>query len=767
MKSTTILLSIFLLLISSGVEAQTKPRPKQNPPSKAEINKMMEDVLNAEDMSKEEREEMKKMMKEVMPALTNKKTNTADYGVFTDNKQLIPKRDAARINAIPKKAFTDADVTATTTNLYNKLMLRAKANEKSIIATVIAKEKKGSSLMAAAVIAFLQGHNQAAMGLAMKAVLADPKNINYQNNLAAILSQSGYPEKSIPYLNKIHQQLPGNSTINNNLGFAWLSLGELDSAKRFYDAAALRNPVNPETKLCFGLFKELEGDPIEAFVDYVDAFEEIPNPFAETMINNRKAGDHINNLDFEKLKKRISIHEFFTKEWIKLPQFSNSVNGFSSDQSIRDGYDIMYKKLENKIAALEEAANAQLNALYDKGENEFKKTLTRESIEGMNMMSKPALYITIMLESYLPEMMQNFKQEYTELEKFIDEQRAIRHKTGPNDKCKDSDRKANEYMQAVNPRIKEIYQRHLDKFRTWLNAWCTWKWYIVGNVKNTVVIDYIGWVGYLLDLHRQAVQTLKFERATCVEAKINSPASIAELPIPSFNCPVVVSIPVGLEELRLGAEATGLNDNSFGITQSGGAMPNVTISFGVGKSSITEPGLYGNPYIKTANGSINQSGFNYADNSGDELTPISKIPFVDELTPPNPKLPTNQKNQKLTKQDAQQLLKAKLARQLLNKLMTADCPDKIKKPKLKIDIGKIEFEDEPGINIEVGEIEFLDESNISVETGKIEFVDEPQVSVEMGKVEFEDMATNGIQPTITNGLGAPGNSKNFVKGLFN
>lgn len=766
MKSTTILLSIFLLLISSGVEAQTKPRPKQNPPSKAEINKMMEDVLNAEDMSKEEREEMKKMMKEVMPALTNKKTNTADYGVFTDNKQLIPKRDAARINAIPKKAFTDADVTATTTNLYNKLMLRATANEKSIIAKVIAKEKKGSSLMAAAVIAFLQGHNQAAMGLAMKAVLADPKNTNYQNNLAAILSQSGYPEKSIPYLNKIHQQLPGNSTINNNLGFAWLNLGELDSAKRFYDAAALRNPVNPETKLCFGLFKELEGDPIEAFVDYVDAFEEIPNPFAETMINNRKAGDHINNLDFEKLKKRISIHEFFTKEWIKLPQFSNSVNGFSSDQSIRDGYDIMYEKLENKIAALEEAANAELNALYDKGENEFKKTLTRESIEGMNMMSKPALYITIMLESYLPEMMQNFKREYTELEKFIDEQRAIRHKTGPNDKCKDSDRKANEYMQAVNPRIKEIYQRHLDKFRTWLNAWCTWKWYIVGNVKNTVVIDYIGWVRYLLDLHRQAVQTLEFERATCVEAKKNSPASIAELPIPSFNCPVVVSIPVGLEELRLGAEATGLDDNSFGITQSGGAMPNVTISFGVGKSSITEPGLYGNPYIKTANGSINQSGFNYADNSGDELTPISKIPFVDELTPPNPKLPTNQKNQKLTKQDAQQLLKAKLARQLLNKLMTADCPDKIKKPKLKIDIGKIEFEDEPGINIEVGEIEFLDESNISVETGKIEFVDEPKVSVEMGKVEFEDMATNGIQPTITNGLGAPGNSKNFVKGLF-
>lgn len=757
MKRTTILLSVLFLLISSGVLAQTKP--KQKPPSQAEINKMMEDAMKSQGMTKEEQEEMKRVMKEVMPALTEKKTKTAYYPAFTDNKQLIPKRDAARINTISKKAFTDADVTATSANLYNKLMQKATADEKAIISKVIAKEKTGSSLMAASVTAFLQGHNQAAMGLAMKAVMADPKNINYQNNLAAILSQSGYPEKAIPFLKRLQQQLPGNSTINNNLGFAWLKLGEVDSAKGFYAMAAMRNPANPETKLCEGAFKELEGDPEEAVGNYVDAFEEIPNPFAENMINNRNAGERIDKLDFEKLKQRITIHEFFTKEWIKLPQFSNSVSGFNNDQSIRYGYDMMYEGLDKKLEELEDAAGADLNALYDKGEDEFIKTMLKESMEGVNMMSKPAAYITKMLGTYFQEMMQKYIQEHAGLEKFIDEQRAIKSKSGEHDKCPDLDRKANAYMEAVNPRIKEFYQKYLDDYRTWLNAWCTWRWYLTGNIRNTVLTEYINWARGLLNLHREAIQKLEYESRACVQPKENSPANIADLPIPSFLCPVVVTMPVGLETLRLSAEATALDNNSFGIKQSGGAMPNATISFGVGKGTVTEPGLYGTPYVKTANGSMNQSGFNNTENSSD----FDKSPSG-EFTPEEfRRLLEGELNLKNIEKMVQQ---AKLARELLNKMMTADCSGKKKKLKIKAEPGKTESEDDIEITIEVTKIEIIKEPEISIEVTKIEPEVDPEITIEVTKIELHDIATNGIQTTITNGLDAPGTSNNFVKGLF-
>ncbi|MCZ2459268.1 MAG: hypothetical protein LC128_06545 [Chitinophagales bacterium] len=757
MKRTTILLSILFLLISSGVLSQTKP--KQKPPSHAEINKMMENTMKESGMSKEEQEEMKKMMKDMMPALTKSNIKIVNYPEFTDNKQLIPKRDAARINAISKKALTDADVTATSANLYNKLMQKATADEKAIISKVIAKEKTGSSLMSAAVVAFLQGHNQVAMGLAMKAVMADPKNANYQNNLAAILSQSGYPEKAIPFLKKLQQQLPGNSTINNNLGFAWLKLGEVDSAKRFYAMAAIRNPANPETKLCGGVLKELEGDPIEAVRDYVDAFEEIPNPFAESMINNRKAGDRIDKMDFEKLKQHITIHEFFTKEWTTLPQLSNSVNGFNSDQSIMYGYDMMYGKLDKKLEELQEAAGADLNALYDKGEDEFVKTMLKESMEGVNMMSKPAAYITKMLGIYFQEMTQKYMQELAKLDKFIDEQREIKNKSGENDKCPDYDRRSNAYMEAVNPRIKEFYQKYLDDYRTWLNAWCTWRWYLTGNIRNTVLTEYINWTRGLLSLHQEAVDKLEFDKPACVPQKENSPANIADLPIPSFLCPVVVTMPVGLEALRLSAEAAALDNNSFGIKHSGGAMPNATISFGVGKGTITEPGLYGTPYVKTANGSINQSGFNYTENSGDFDKSPSREFTSEELN----RLIEGELNLKNIEKMVQQ---AKLTRQLLNKMMTADCSDKNKKFKFTVRLGDIEFEDEPNFTVTLGEIEFEDELEFTVTLGEIEFGDEPTDTEGAGDSGIKDLVTNGIQTTINNGLEAAGTMVNFIRGLF-
>src|SRR5690606_8237599 len=143
---------------------------------------------------------------------------------------------------------------------------------------------------------------------------------------------------------------------------------------------------------------------------------------------------------------------------------------------------------------------------------------------------------------------------------------------------------SNAFMKTVNPRIKEFYQKYLDDYRTWLNAWCTWRWYLTGNVRNTVLTEYISWTRGFLNLYLEAVDKLELDNPACVPLKENSPADIAELPVPSFLCPVVVTMPVGLEALRLSAEAAALDNNSFGIKQSGGAMPNATISFGVGKS---------------------------------------------------------------------------------------------------------------------------------------------------------------------------------------
>ena len=157
------------------------------------------------------------------------------------------------------------------------------------------------------------------MALSMKAIKADPKNVIFQNNLAAILSQSGYPEKAIPYLKKLSIRFPDNGTVLHNLAYAWFNLGEIDTARKLFTYAAARNPKNPETKLCQGVIEELRGDPKKAADNYVESFEDAPNPFTEKMTENVKAESRLENIDFEKLKKRIAIYEYFKKDWIPFP----------------------------------------------------------------------------------------------------------------------------------------------------------------------------------------------------------------------------------------------------------------------------------------------------------------------------------------------------------------------------------------------------------------------------------------------------------------
>ena len=509
-----------------------------------------------------------------------------------------------------------------------------------------------------------------------------------------------------------------------------------------------------------GLLNEVNADFNKASDNYVKSFQEAANPFAESMAKNKKAGNRLENLDYEKLISRITIHEFFTKEWITLPSFSNSVNGFENDDALVRGYDNMYETLEKKLETLHETAGADMEALFNKGEDAFVKTMMKENIKGINMMSKTATYITKMLAIHQLEMSVRFLKELQQLQSFIDAEREIATATGKNDKCPDFDRKNNEFLQKVNPRIKKLYTKQLEEYRTWLNAWCTWRWYITGDPVGSVLTECIGWVQAFMQMHKDAVNEFRYERRSCVETKTGAARTITELPIPKFNCPVVVKMPVGIEQLRLSAEASSFDANSFGIKLTGGYMPNASFTIGAGSGYIFEPGLYGNPYIKSANGSVNPIGINYAKNDDDELTPLSRIPPQDELVPLDPNV--LYKKKKPSASDIEKLKRAKLAKDLLNKMMQTKC--KGDKEPFIVGLGELTLEDVPEVGL--GKLEFWDEEAQEwVPAEEMEAREKFQVG--LGELIIEDVKTEGLQTTITNGLQYIERGINFIRNLFN
>ncbi len=789
-KMKNVFILVCFVIVNFPLIAQQKNKQKQ--PSQSEINKMMEDAMKAEGMSKEEQAEMKKMMEEIMPVLVQQNATTADYPTFASNNELVPARDAIRINAISKKAISNSDINSYVANLFNKIMTKGKPTEVTLVKQVLAKTTKANDISAAAVTAMLQGHPEAAMALSMKAVQLSPANVNYQNNMAALLTQYGYAEQAIPVLQKVRMELPGNSTVLNNLAHAWLSLGEKDSARMYANGAMLVNPSHPDALLCGGLMDEVTGgDPIDK---YTGAMESAPNEFIKNVIKNNGAA---HSLDWNKIKKHIAIYEYFPQSWMQMPApLSNNVKGYNEDMAMKGAYSKMVEKITTEIETMTQELSKELENLADKDEAEFVKTMAKESIKGLSFMSKPATEVLQVLQSYqmqvqisLSDSLKTILTWKEKLDKIKDAEisrieEANRKKK--NSQCKDIkaklDELENEYLVKVNTRLRNLLTKNVDEYRQWLNAWITWNWYVVGNVKNVVLIQDLGMTAHLVATYGEIVHSMEALPEHCTAKTIDIEKNIAAPPIPNFTCPAVVNIPSGSEWNQLSNEAKNFDANKYGIKKGINPVPNVSVAYGVG-NMIAQPGIA--PYIKTANGSVlpatggadELAPIPNIDKS--ELAPIPKIP-LEQLTP----IPNIPKGEELV--PIPDLRKSQLAKELLKHTMTASCGGKKPAKKLKVkvsaDYSKLKIEEDKFV-VGIGELvmdpidEFVvgigelvmdpvpgkDEFKVGI--GKLEI--EPISKSEINKImqEVKTAVSEGLQPTISSGLQVPG-TFTLNKGLF-
>ncbi len=767
---------LFCGLFLAGLLAQAQPGKKQKnqPAAQPDMNKLLEEAMKSEGMSKEEQEEMKKMMKGVMPALEEHNNTTADYPEFTSNRELLPSRDPVKINAAKKKKISQPEISGYAASLCNKILAKADPAETALIKQVLARSPNARDLAAAAVLAMQQGHPELALALSMKSVQAEPANPVYQNNMASLLSQYGFPELAIPVLQKLRNEYPLNSTVLNNLGQAWFELGETDSANVLLKKAGGLNPYHPEVKQTEGVIEETTGNPEKAAETYKQSLENAVNPFTEQLLKNSNNAGSINSLDFEKIKRSITIHEFFPKNWIHLPELENGVNSYESNAAIVNGYQAMLEKLDDKIEKLEDAANRELEDLAKKGENEFVQKMMEESIAGLSMMSRPATTVMMVLQAWLQQWTQDYRARLQELRERINRKRIEMTTFRNNDKCPDFDRKHNDFMQYANPLIRKFHLEKIEEFRTWLNAFCTWRWYIVGDPKNSSLAACIGWTAALANLYESAVSDMVYFAKSCVQQNGNGSNTVTGPEVPNFTCPVVVSIPAGAEWTELSNSSKDFNKNSYGIKKTNKPVPNVTTSYAAG-NGIGEPGK--SPFVKTANGSITAGMNNQAE---EVMAPLGKIPNPDDPAP----LPT-----------LPEIIKRNVEKQLLNKYRASQCnqPPKKKKIKFEVSLGELVLEGPAPVKerqTESGyEIEYEDGSaDFIMEDGSILHLEapntyavvegEPKATVTRkpsnpsDKVipalkEYQDQYNkNGLVPSISSGLQSPG-IFGFLKNIFN
>ena len=721
----TILFAASIAFAQPGKKPAAKQKASpQKAPAQKEMDKMMEEEMKG--MSEDEKTEMRKMMKTVMPSLQEHNDKIADYPEFTSNKQLVPKKDLARINFIPKKKLVQEDMAAYAATLFNKIITRGDAAEVALAKKIIVQNPKPNAIGGAAVLCMLQGHPQAAMALSIKAVQADPSNANWQNNMASLLTQYGYPEQAIPVLQKLKNQFPRNSTVLNNLGLAWLGLGETDSAMANIKRAGGLNPNHPEARETEGVIEEVNGNTDKATEDYIKAMENAISPFTEILIKNNNGQSKLDKIDFEKLKRSITIYEYFPKDWIKIPILYDNVSAYENNMSIKNGYEKMFTQLKSTIDTMAEASSAEVAALLEDSVA-FVKTMMEENIKGVNMMSKPAGIVQNILQAYLNKWMADYTKQGGQLMENMNTKHMEMTKSGNNDKCPDFDKKNNEFLVYANPLIRNFYTKKIEEFRMWLNAFCTWSWYITGNPKNTILTNCIAWTAAITGMYEGAIHDQYAIEKSCVKQNGDAVTNIPVPAIPNFTCPAIVSIPVGADWQQLSNAAKNFDNNTSGAKQNAkNPVPNGSTAYGADGNTIAQAGR--DPFTKTANGSITPGMIN--DN---ELTPLSKIP-LDDLTPLQ-EIPLDD----LT--PLPDLRKSKLAKDLLKKMMEGDC-SKVKDQKQVLREKIKQMADE-------------------METGSEKAADKESL-----KQTLQNVEKNGLQPSISSGIQAPG-TFTPIKGLFN
>lgn len=168
--------------------------------------------------------------------------NTArQYKNSVSGIETLPKKDVARIAALPKNILTDQQLISYIQNVQTAIGKRIAAAAKKYAdktyEELIKAHEEPKYIAGAANWWWVHGSPEIALYLMGRAVNLDVNDADNLNNYASILSMMGGEHLALPILQKLNQKYPGNSTLLNNIGQAWFGLGNMITSEKYLDSA--------------------------------------------------------------------------------------------------------------------------------------------------------------------------------------------------------------------------------------------------------------------------------------------------------------------------------------------------------------------------------------------------------------------------------------------------------------------------------------------------------------------------------------------------
>ena len=203
-------------------------------------------------------------MKDI-PDLSDKQLADA----FMEDGKIIPSKKTNLIAQLPKKIFSVPELASYVKTTNTSVAAIIKPKSKELAERLMAQFKNdpyyGFMIASAANGLWVMGLKEPAVYLMGKATEILPNADNY-NNYSAYLIMTGAGHMAIPILEKLNSIHKKNSTVLNNLGEAWLQLGDAEKAGKYLDSAIMVYANHPQANYTKALILETQGKTAEAVI---------------------------------------------------------------------------------------------------------------------------------------------------------------------------------------------------------------------------------------------------------------------------------------------------------------------------------------------------------------------------------------------------------------------------------------------------------------------------------------------------------------------
>jgi hypothetical protein len=522
---------------------------------------------------------------------------------FDGTKIKIPPRNQKQLSLIPTKPLDSAALASFAKNLKKLVIpeLKRMFNTPDINTDGMSAEACDHSGIAAWYIK----KPDIALIYSLSALEKDAGDPTIGNNTGSILTLCGFDPQAATVLEAVDKKKTGNSTVDNNLGQAYINMGEVEKAKQYLLQTVASSPYHPNANEALAFIFQAEGNTAVALKYAENSVRGGFIPEAWKIVIKNKPNARL--MDY--IKHRYKPTEYFNPHKYEIPEQCRKVEDAEKLEQEYRSYNAMLMNVRDKYEKLLIASDKEIETHQAEDYQKQLKIAQEKHLIPLRPFGAFSNGVLTSIQQSHNEILidfeqwkKDFKSAFTDLEsrynierdKIAKEYEKASEPCGEGNPCLGLDEKfckqfnelGNQYLPQFADLTHNFQQKVLQRFHDYFDD--SWFWCYMASANDRQYHSYFYNLVKEYVIILQQIVTTKIIKPGCNLEELEEEAK-KEYEFEMEHCPLNVEIPIA--ELEHGkfegfAAKVNLDCEALELEVGEGLIGNVSHNLQTGSSTL-------------------------------------------------------------------------------------------------------------------------------------------------------------------------------------